>query len=70
MERVPHSYPAVSLLRTGLCLIAVTLGDPLVLLVHRWYPLAVPVSNPPLFWWKLVIYVLNSDDAEEIIVAE
>jgi len=62
-----RSVPGVGLAAVFFSLMAVSLGDPLVALLHKFDPRLVPVESPPLFSLSLIFWIL---DAPELAVAE
>lgn len=46
--------------------LAVSLGDPIVCLLHKVLPIIVPVDDPPLFSTQFVFWIL---DAPEVSIA-
>ena len=56
-----HWVPFVGLIRLTLALL-VALGDPLVCLLKRIVPAAVPVEEPTLFSLTPVFWLLNVDN--------
>ncbi|HQQ61267.1 MAG: hypothetical protein KBC66_00105 [Kiritimatiellae bacterium] len=61
-----RGLPFVGIIAAFFSIIAVSLGDPLVCLIHKIFPKAVPVDAPPLFSLYLIFWVL---DAPEISLA-
>lgn len=62
-----REVPFVGVLSAFFSFIAVTVGDPIVCLIHKISQKLVPVESPPLFSLFLVFWVL---DAQEISLAE
>lgn len=62
-----RSLPFVGLFGAFLALISVAIGDPLVCLIKRFAPAAVPVEEPSLFSLIPVFWVL---DASELSIAK
>lgn len=58
---VGQFIPVVNLVGMFVALMAVTVGDPLVCIIHKFWPKAVPVAAPPLFSFSLINWVLDTD---------
>lgn len=64
---VLRGLPFVGLIAMFFALIAVSIGDPIICILHKFFPRLVPVASPPLFSFFLVFWVL---DAPEFSIAE
>lgn len=53
--------PFVNIFTLFMALIAVTLGDPIVCVIHRLFPRFVPVAEPSLFSFDLTQWVLDTN---------
>jgi len=62
-----RGVPFVGLLAAFFAIVAVSIGDPIVCILHKFVPKLVPVDSPPLFSVYLIFWVLN---APEISVAD
>lgn len=62
-----RNLPFVGIIALFFAIIAVSIGDPIVCILHKIFPKIVPVDSPPLFSLYLVFWVLN---APEFSVAE
>lgn len=61
--------PFVGLFSQLLGLIAVTIGDPLIVILHAIRPSLVPIHEPPFFFPRLIVFLLKPGRATEIVIA-
>lgn len=61
MNVVGQFIPVANLVTLFVALIAVTIGDPIVCILHKFFPRLVPVAAPPLFSLALIQWVLDTD---------
>jgi hypothetical protein len=59
--------PFVGLFAAFIALIAVSIGDPVVCILHKFFPKIVPVAAPPVFSFFIIFWVL---DAPELSIAD
>lgn len=58
------NLPFVGLLAGFFSIIAVAIGDPLVFLIHKFAPKAVPVESPSFFSFYLIFWLLDPKESE------
>ena len=52
-----------------ICALAwVSIGDPLVALLHKFVPKAVPVENPGFFNLSFIMWVLKPENTQEVVL--
>ena len=54
--------PIITYFASFLAIFMVSLGDPIVAIIHVLYPKMVPVNNPPLFSINLLFWVLSAEE--------
>ena len=64
-----RALPFIALFSKFLALFAVTIGDPFIVILHAIRPSLVPVPNPPIFFPRLIVFVLKPGRATEIVIA-
>jgi hypothetical protein len=57
-----RSLPFVGLIAMFFAIIAVSIGDPIVCILHKIFPKIVPVDSPPIFSLYLIFWVLNAPE--------
>lgn len=64
--KLAGTIPFIGWFAIFMSLIFVAIGDPLVALLHRFVPQAVPAEDPPLFQMNLITFLLKPESATEI----
>ncbi len=57
-----RELPFVGILSVFFSLIAVAIGDPIVCILHKFFPKLVPVESPSIFSLILVFWVLDAPE--------
>lgn len=55
-------FPVANLVSALMALVAVAAGDPIVCIIHKLFPKAVPVAAPPIFSLSLISWVLDAPE--------
>lgn len=59
---VGQFVPIANLFTLFVALLAVTIGDPIVCILHKFFPKLVPVAAPSLFSFSLIQWVVDTEN--------
>lgn len=64
-----RAYPVCALFSHFISIIATSIGDPVILALHAWKPAWVGVKDPPVSYFRLIVFLLKPGAATEIVIA-
>jgi len=58
-----QEFPFVRLLSGYIALCSISLGDPIIYIMHKFFPRLVPIKSPPFFSFLLIFWVFDEQES-------